>query len=291
MGRGCVVSLFLEQPHRRPARPRAPSPMDPAPHQTVDISDSTLTAFAKRLFAWSCENCADVSSFPLSVDLLRYTRAVLTAKLASNGPEWLASFLQGEVEDSEAADGCGSEGAGTVPVPAPCRSVDLPCEDCGAPSLPPCGLLSYTMEDDELERLPAAMADGSTARALACGDQVALASLCAPVLAPDGAQCACAIAYDAVMLLHEEHVPEVRVTAGGPAFVRPPHPERPLRLAALVSHLIALELYQQCIHVPSRWATDGELATVHSADMIDSLTALGRLGDSEVWLTIVRPSL
>ena len=73
-----------------------------------------------------------------------------------------------------------------------------------------------------------------------------------------------ALAFDERMLLHRAD--------DGPA--RPPHPERPDRVAAAWARLVSTGAAAACARLPSRLATDAELTTVHSGALVTAISGL-----------------
>lgn len=185
-------------------------PISPMERERADPRfEAAARALAVKLFSWSCHNCADVSSFPISEEMLRYSHAVLTAKLSeiSRHGGMASEFLCGTL-GLECADivppRVWKEGDALPPPPPTSRHPDLPCEDCGAPSEPHHGLLSFTLEPHELAAPLQRYHDVSVLQAIVTSSQEVLASLCVPALVSLSGSpiAAVAVAYDPCMLAH-----------------------------------------------------------------------------------------
>ena len=262
----------------------------PAPQPWAAELQPIIHRLATQLFTWSCDNCADVSSYCITTDMLLYAYAVLKRKLADSslssdcaslddvlGPDYDVHSLKRKIG--------GDASYPLPPEPAVSRAVDLVCEDCGAPSLPSHGLATYTLVEcqhsshfQDAEGLYAASRAPQS-------DQATLTASCVPKISPSSSAALVAIAYDARMLQHcdDSPVPSYCVLLPYARAVCPaPHPERPLRVAATVAHLFARNLYQRCLHVPSRPATDDEILLVHTSDVLAEIEELSSLGTGEV---------
>lgn len=81
-----------------------------------------------------------------------------------------------------------------------------------------------------------------------------------------------------------------------PGLPPPPpayHPERPARLEAIVCHLLGTGVYQRCVPVPCREATDDELLLVHEANVLEVVKDKEGVPDGQVrprTLTLSRPN-
>jgi hypothetical protein len=91
-----------------------------------------------------------------------------------------------------------------------------------------------------------------------------------------------AIVYDERMLVHEEITRSGSnrgLAAALPGVQLPPappglHPERPDRLRAIATHLVAAGLFSRCVRVPAREVTREELCGVHTAEFLDTVDDL-----------------
>ena len=91
-----------------------------------------------------------------------------------------------------------------------------------------------------------------------------------------------AIVYDERMLVHEEITRSGSnrgLAAALPGVQLPPappglHPERPDRLRAIATHLVAAGLFSRCVRVPAREVTRAELCGVHKAEFLDTVDDL-----------------